>query len=80
MGKTIVSRTYGTLQKARRSARQAFLLHKIYLTKNIKNSQNGSVHTIHLNVQIRAKIVCRILIFKGLNGQFKIAATAQYIT
>ena len=52
---------------------------KIYPNKNIKDFQNGNVCTIHLNVQICVQILCRILIFKGLNGQFKIAATTQYI-
>ena len=42
--------------------------------------QNGRVYTIYLNVLKCVQIVCRILIFKGLNSQFKIAATTQYIT
>ena len=36
MGKTIVSRTSGTLQKARRSARQAFYFIKYNLIKVLK--------------------------------------------
>ena len=36
MGKTIVSRTYGTLQKARRSARQASNFIKYTLIKTLK--------------------------------------------
>ena len=37
------------------------------------------MYTIHLNVQTCVQILCRILTFKGLNRQFKIAATSQYI-
>ena len=80
MEHTIVSRTYGTLHKGRRSARQAFYFIKYILIKNIQKIQNGRVYTVHLNVQICVYILCRILIFKGLNSQFKIAATTKYIT
>ena len=53
---------------------------KISFNRTIKNFQNGSVYTKHLYVQICVQILCRILIFNGLNGHFKITATTQYIT
>ena len=81
MGNIIVSRTYGTLQKARCSARQAFYFIKYTLIKTLKEIKMAEyILYIHLNVQICVQILCRILIFKGINGQFKIAATTQYIT
>ena len=62
MGKTIVSRTYRTLQKARRSAIQAFyfLIIKYTLIKTFQKDENGRVYTIDLNVQICVQILCRI--------------------
>ena len=59
MGNTIVSRTYRTLQKARRSARQAFNFIKYTLIKTLKIFKMA-VYTIHLNVQICVQILCRI--------------------
>ena len=65
MGNTIVSRTYGTLQKARRSAVQASYFIKYNLIKALTISKMAE---------------CKNLIFKGLNGRFKITATTQCIT
>ena len=79
MQNTIISRTYETLHKGRRSARQAFYFIKYTLIKTLKN-QKGRESTIQLNVPKCVQMLCRIFIFKGLNSQFKITATTQYIT
>ena len=74
MANTIVSRTYGTLQKARRSARQASYFIKYTLIKTLKIFKMAECILYTLMTDMCTNIM-QNLIFKGLNGRFKITAT-----